>query len=105
MRSAENADHKSRALARLFMETWAIVEMHFLSRPHLMAEAREELARCLRRLRAGGSTEPHVLKDLACRAIQLRYGPAPARHGPAPRNRTPTAPVYGAAASLLASAR
>jgi hypothetical protein len=109
MQSGENADQEGRALARLFMETWAVVEMHFLSRPHLMTEAREELARCLRRLRAGGLAEPHVLKDLACRAIQLRYGPAPARRGASPRRRLSAAPAaalpHGASASLLVSAR
>jgi hypothetical protein len=62
----------------IYRETWAILELHFLTRPHLMDRAQEELAQYFDSLLAEGRDEPGVLKDLACRAIQLKYGPAPA---------------------------
>ena len=69
---------ETRAMSRIYEETWAILELHFLTRPHLMSRAQEELAQCVDSLMAEGRDEPSVLKDLACRTIQLRYGPAPA---------------------------
>ena len=78
MNAGGSADRQPTAMSKVYAETWAIVEMHFLTRPYLMAEAREQLAQCFDRLMAGGRTEPRVLKDIACRAIQLKYGPAPA---------------------------
>ena len=66
------------AMNTIYEETWAVLELHFLTRPHLMNRAREELAECFDSLRAEGRDEPSELKDLACRTIQLRYGPAPA---------------------------
>ena len=42
-----------------------------------MNRAQEELAECVDSLLADGR-DPRSLKDLACRTIQLRYGPAPA---------------------------
>jgi hypothetical protein len=60
----------------LYDETWAILELHFATRPHLIARAQEELARCFDSLLADGRNR-HALKDLACRVIQLKYGPAP----------------------------
>ena len=62
----------------IYQETWAILELHFLTRPHLMTRAQEELAECFDGLLAEGRGEPSVLKDLACRTIQMKYGPAPA---------------------------
>ena len=50
---------------------------HFVTRPHLVDEARTQLAQCFTRLRAEGRESPAALKDLACRAIQLKFGPAP----------------------------
>jgi hypothetical protein len=64
----------------IYRETWAILELHFLTRPHLIHRAQEELAECFDSLLAEGRNEPSVLKDLACRKIQLKYGPAPARY-------------------------
>ena len=69
---------ETRAMNTIYDETWAILELHFLTRPHLMSRAQEELAECFDSLLAEGRAEPGVLKDLACRTIQLRYGPAPA---------------------------
>jgi hypothetical protein len=91
----------------VYAETWAILEMHFLTRPHLMAEARAELARCFDRLVADGHSEPHVLKDLACRGVQLMYGPAPPARDIAHRGtRQPRASHHQAPSpALLASAR
>ena len=63
----------------IHQETWAVLELHFLTRPHLMDRAREELVECVDSLLAAGRPEA-TLKDLACRAIQLKYGPAPAAH-------------------------
>ena len=67
-------------MSKIYEETWAILELHFLTRPHLINRAQEELAQCFDSLMAEGRNEPSVLKDLACRAIQLKYGPAPAHH-------------------------
>jgi hypothetical protein len=97
----------------VYAETWAVLEMHFLTRPHLMAEARAELARVFDRLIADGHTEPHVLKDLACRMVQLMYGPAPAREtsqrrtiGSRAQDRRPRAAHrHAPSPALLASAR
>jgi hypothetical protein len=69
---------ETRAMDTIYQETWAILELHFLTRPHLMTRAQEELAECFDGLLAQGRGEPSVLKDLACRTIQLKYGPAPA---------------------------
>ncbi len=69
----------TRAMDTIFQETWAVLEMHFLTRPHLMSQAREELARYLDSL-PDGRGEQHMLKNLACRKIQLKFGPAPARY-------------------------
>lgn len=63
---------------RLLSEAWVVLELHFLSRPHLLAEARQKLAETLGDLQAQGVFNPHTLKDRACRHIQLMYGPAPA---------------------------
>jgi hypothetical protein len=71
---------EARAVQTIFDETWAILEAHFLTRPHLVDTARRELAQCFDSLLADGS-DPRSLKDLACRAIQLKYGPAPAPEG------------------------
>jgi hypothetical protein len=62
---------------RIYAETWAVLEWHFVTRPHLVEDARTQLAQCFTRLRAEGRDSPAVLKDLACRAIQLKFGPAP----------------------------
>jgi hypothetical protein len=64
-------------MSKILDETWAILELHFLTRPHLMDRAQEELAEFVDSLTADGR-DPGALKDLACRTIQLRYGPAPA---------------------------
>jgi hypothetical protein len=45
-----------------------------------MTRAQEELAECFDGLLAQGRDEPSVLKDLACRTIQMKYGPAPAHY-------------------------
>lgn len=71
---------EARHMDAIFQETWAILELHFLTRPHLVGRAQEELAECFDSLLAEGRNEPSVLKDLACRTIQLKYGPAPARY-------------------------
>jgi hypothetical protein len=68
---------ETRAMQTIFDETWAILEPHFLTRPHLVDTAQRELAQCFDSLLADGR-DPESLKDLACRAIQLKYGPAPA---------------------------
>ena len=65
-------------MSKIYEETWAILELHFLTRPHLMSRAQEELVECFDSLMAEGRNEPSMLKDLACRTIQLKYGPAPA---------------------------
>ena len=65
-------------MSKIYEETWAILELHFLTRPYLMSRAQEELAECFDSLMAEGRNEPSMLKDLACRTIQLKYGPAPA---------------------------
>ena len=65
-------------MSKIYEETWAILELHFLTRPHLMSRAQEELAERFDSLMAEGRNEPSMLKDLACRTIQLKYGPAPA---------------------------
>jgi hypothetical protein len=78
MNAGGSADEAPHPMTQVYTEAWTILEMHFLTRPHLMAEARERLARCLDRLRVDGHGDPHVLKDLACRIVQLEYGPAPA---------------------------
>jgi hypothetical protein len=71
---------EARHMDAIFQETWVILELHFLTRPHLLGRAQEELAQCFDSLLAEGRNEPSVLKDLACRTIQLKYGPAPARY-------------------------
>jgi hypothetical protein len=73
-------DCETRATSKIYEETWAILELHFLTRPHLINQAQEELAQCFDSLMADGRNEPGALKDLACRTIQLRYGPAPAHY-------------------------
>ena len=35
---------ETRAMDTIYQETWAILELHFLTRPHLMTRAQEELA-------------------------------------------------------------
>jgi len=72
------SSRETRAMSKIYEETWAILELHFLTRPHLMSRAQEELAECVDSLMAEGRNEPSMLKDLACRTIQLKYGPAPA---------------------------
>lgn len=59
-------------------QAWVVLEMHFLSRPHLLAEARERLQASIAALRAEGIADPRTLKDRACRKVQMQYGPAPA---------------------------
>ncbi len=59
-------------------EAWVVLEMHFLSRPHLIEEARSRLAACIAALRAEGLSDPVALKDQACRKVQMQFGPAPA---------------------------
>ena len=59
-------------------EAWVVLEMHFLSRPHLCTQARKRLAACLADLREAGVGDPRALKDRACRQVQMEYGPAPA---------------------------
>ena len=71
---------ETRDMDTIYQETWAILELHFLTRPHLVDRAQEELAECFDSLLAEGRDEPSVLKDLACRTIQLKYGPAPAHY-------------------------
>jgi hypothetical protein len=63
-------------MSKILEETWAVLELHFLTRPHLMDRAQEELAQCVDSLLADGR-DPGALKDLACRTIQMKYGPAP----------------------------
>ena len=70
---------REKRMSTIYEETWAILELHFLTRPHLMTQAREELAECFDNLSTDGC-DPQALKDLACRTIQLRYGPAPATY-------------------------
>lgn len=70
---------ETRVMSRIYAETWAVLELHFLTRPHLIDRAQEELAQCFDDLLADGR-DPSALKDLACRAIQIKYGPAPAYH-------------------------
>jgi hypothetical protein len=65
-------------MSRIYEETWAILEWHFLTRPHLAHQARQELAFCMESLLAEGREDAVMLKNLACRTIQLKYGPAPA---------------------------
>jgi len=65
-------------MSDIYQETWAILELHFLTRPHLIDRAQQELAQCVDSLLAEGRDEPGMLKNLACRTIQLKYGPAPA---------------------------
>lgn len=77
MQASQTSHRQIGSIGKVYAETWAILEMHFLTRPHLMDEAREQLAHCFDRLLTDGR-EPRVLKDLACRTIQLKYGPAPA---------------------------
>ena len=67
-------------MSKIYEETWAILEPHFLTRPHLAESAREELAQCVDSLVAEGRGQPAMLKNLACRTIQLKYGPAPAHY-------------------------
>ncbi len=64
-------------MSKILEETWAVLELHFLTRPHLMDRARQELAECVDSLLAD-DRDPSELKDLACRTIQMKYGPAPA---------------------------
>lgn len=64
-------------LAQVEKEAWTVLELHFLSRPFLADEAREQLGLCLQHLDAKGVRDPRVLKDLSCRSIQIAYGPAP----------------------------
>lgn len=71
---------ETRAMSKIYEETWAILELHFLTRPHLIGRAQEELAKCVDSLMAEGRAEPRLLKNLACRTIQLKYGPAPAHY-------------------------
>lgn len=71
---------ETRMMDTIYQETWAILELHFLTRPHLVPRAKEELAECFDGLLAQGRDEPSVLKDLACRTIQMKYGPAPAHY-------------------------
>ena len=59
-------------------EAWVVLEMHFLSRPYLFAEARARLSGCLAALREDGVSDARELKDRACRQVQMMYGPAPA---------------------------
>jgi hypothetical protein len=73
-------NRETYAMDKIYQETWAVLELHFLTRPHLIGRAQEELAECFDSLLAEGRNEPAVLKDLACRTIQLRYGPAPAHY-------------------------
>ena len=68
----------SSPVAQIEAEAWVVLEMHFLSRPYLRAEARARLAECLVNLRAEGIVDARELKDRACRQVQMMYGPAPA---------------------------
>ncbi|RTL62170.1 MAG: hypothetical protein EKK41_25760 [Hyphomicrobiales bacterium] len=68
----------SSPVAQIEAEAWVVLEMHFLSRPYLRAEARARLAECLANLRAEGIVDARELKDRACRQVQMMYGPAPA---------------------------
>ena len=72
------ANRETRAMSRIYEETWAVLEWHFLTRPHLAHRAQEELAQCMEELMALGGRDAATLKNLACRTIQLKYGPAPA---------------------------
>ena len=67
---------EAQVMSNIYEETWAVLELHFLTRPHLIERAQAELAQCFDSLLADGR-DPHALKDLACRAIQIKYGPAP----------------------------
>ncbi len=69
---------EAQGMSNIYEETWAVLELHFITRPHLIERAQAELAQCCDSLMANGC-DPNLLKDLACRAIQIKYGPAPAR--------------------------
>jgi hypothetical protein len=71
---------KIRTMDTIYQETWAVLELHFLTRPHLIGSVQEELAQFFHSLVAEGRHEPGVLKDIACRTIQMKYGPAPAQY-------------------------
>lgn len=77
MRAAVADLSGTKDTGRVLAEAWVVLEMHFLSRPHLIAEARHRLAETLVELQAQGVFDPHSLKDRACRHIQMQYGPAP----------------------------
>lgn len=67
-------------MSRIYEETWAVLEPHFLTRPHLIGRAQADLAQCVDSLLAERHDQPGLLKNLACRKIQLKYGPAPAHY-------------------------
>lgn len=64
--------------ATIEAEAWVVLEMHFLSRTYLLEEARAGLREAIAALRAEGITDARALKDLACRRVQMAFGPAPA---------------------------
>lgn len=64
--------------ATIEAEAWVVLEMHFLSRSHLLGEARARLRDAIAELRAEGVTDARTLKDQACRKVQMAFGPAPA---------------------------
>jgi len=77
---------------------WGVLEMHFLTRPHLISEARARLDRCLLDLWSQASADDVAqLKDRACRAVQLHYGPATA---PAPSACAASEPMRRSAARV-----
>jgi hypothetical protein len=59
-------------------QAWVVLEMHFLSRSHLLDEAHARLVDAVAALRAEGVTDARALKDQACRKVQMAFGPAPA---------------------------
>lgn len=87
MRTDFARPNRAHENGRLLSEAWVVLELHFLSRPHLITEARQKLAETLGDLQAKGVFDPHTLKDRACRQIQIMYGPAPALGDEEPAQR------------------
>lgn len=69
---------RSGSLDAIEAQAWVVLEMHFLSRPHLFEDARANLRAALTELRDAGVADERDLKDRACRKVQMQFGPAPA---------------------------
>ncbi|MDX2202498.1 MAG: hypothetical protein NW223_07100 [Hyphomicrobiaceae bacterium] len=88
MRKDVHAAQPSDDVVQIEAEAWVVLEMHFLSRPYLLGEARQRLGACLDALRADGVSDARELKDRACRQVQMMFGPAPALNDDAPAIRS-----------------